>query len=150
MPNEVHAGLTKQTGVVELQTAIVKIPQGKLNQLEFQIMDALWSRGRPLSAIFRGRSRKSAARSTRRFRRPYTAEGKGAVARVKNAGNFHIFEAAHLSKSAQRRVIGDLLALFGGRTQPVMAHLIESGKLLLDDIKEGEKTLRELERKDKG
>jgi BlaI family penicillinase repressor len=30
-----------------------------------------------------------------------------------------------------------------------MAHLIESGKLTLEDVKEAEKTLRKLERKDK-
>jgi predicted transcriptional regulator len=69
----------------------------------------------------------------------YRLEGKGAVARV--------FEAAISRNAAQRRLIDDLLALFGGRTQPVMAHLIESGKLTLDDVKEAEKTLRELERK---
>jgi hypothetical protein len=46
-------------------------------------------------------------------------------------------------------LIDDLLALFGGRTQPVMAHLIESGKLTLEDVKEAEKALRQLERKDK-
>jgi hypothetical protein len=46
-------------------------------------------------------------------------------------------------------LVDDLLALFGGRTQPVMAHLIESGKLTLEDVKEAEKTLRQLERKDK-
>jgi BlaI family penicillinase repressor len=49
----------------------------------------------------------------------------------------------------QRRLIDDLLGLFGGRTQPVMAHLIETGKLTLDDVKEAEKALRDLERKDK-
>ena len=69
--------------------------------------------------------------------------------RVKKVGNFHIFEAAVSRDAAQRKLIDDLLALFGGRTQPVMAHLIESGKLTLEDVKEAEKTLRKLERKDK-
>jgi predicted transcriptional regulator len=45
-------------------------------------------------------------------------------------------------------LIDDLLALFGGSTQPVMAHLIESGKLTLEDVKEAEKLLRQLERKE--
>ena len=69
--------------------------------------------------------------------------------RVKKVANFHIFEAAVSRDSAQRRLIDDLLALFGGRTQPVMAHLIESGKLTLEDVKEAEKTLRKLGRTDK-
>ncbi|HEV8490810.1 MAG TPA: BlaI/MecI/CopY family transcriptional regulator, partial [Candidatus Angelobacter sp.] len=64
-------------------------------------------------------------------------------------GNFHIFEAAVSRNAAQRRLIDDLLALFGGRTQPVVAHLIESGKLTLQDVKEAEILLRQLERKDK-
>jgi predicted transcriptional regulator len=79
----------------------------------------------------------------------YRLEAKRAVRRVKKVGNFHIFEAAVSRDTAQGRLIDDLLALFGGRTQPVMAHLIESGKLTLEDVKEAEKTLRTLERKDK-
>jgi len=79
----------------------------------------------------------------------YRLEVKKAVRRVKKVGNFHIFEAAVSRNAAQRRLINDLLALFGGSTQPVMAHLIESGKLTLEDIKEAEKVLRKLERKDK-
>ena len=80
---------------------------------------------------------------------PYRLEVKKAVRRVKKVGNFHIFEAAVSRDSAQRKLIDDLLALFGGRTQPVMAHLIESGQLTLEDVKEAERTLRKLERKDK-
>jgi predicted transcriptional regulator len=68
---------------------------------------------------------------------------------VRKVGNFHIFEAAVSRNAAQRKLIDDLLALFGGRTQPVMAHLIESGRLTLDDVREAEKTLRQLERKEK-
>jgi BlaI family transcriptional regulator, penicillinase repressor len=75
----------------------------------------------------------------------YRLEGKKAVRRrVKKVGNFHIFEAAVSGNAAQRKLIDDLLPLFGGRTQPVMAHLIESGKLTLDDVKEAEKSLRKL------
>jgi BlaI family penicillinase repressor len=78
----------------------------------------------------------------------YRLEAKKAVRRVKKVGNFHIFEAAVSRTAAQRRLVDDLLALFGGRTQPVMAHLIESGKLTLGDVKEAEKILRRLTRKD--
>jgi BlaI family penicillinase repressor len=51
--------------------------------------------------------------------------------------------------AAHRRLIDELLAVFGGRSQPIMAHLIESGKLTLDDVREAEQTLRKLARKDK-
>ena len=81
----------------------------------------------------------------------YRLEGKRAVRRVKKVGNFHIFEAAvsRVAPLPQRRLIDDLLGLFGGRTQPVMTHLIESGKLTMGDVKEAEKLLRKLEKKDK-
>jgi len=52
-------------------------------------------------------------------------------------------------RAAQRRLIDELLSFFGGRTQPVMAHLIESGKLTLEDVQEAEQTIRTLARKDR-
>jgi predicted transcriptional regulator len=78
----------------------------------------------------------------------YRLEGKKAARRVRKVGNFHIFDAAISREAAQRSLIDDLLALFGGRTQPVLAHLIESGKVTLADIKEAEKTLRKLAKQD--
>jgi len=78
----------------------------------------------------------------------YRLESKKAVRRVKKISNAHIFEAVVTRGAAQKRLIDELLGLFGGRTQPVMAHLIESGKLTLDDVKEAERTLRNLERKE--
>jgi BlaI family penicillinase repressor len=71
-------------------------------------------------------------------------EGKGVVHRLKKVGNFHIFAPAISRDSAQRRLMDDLLNLFGGRAQPVMTHLIESGKLSLEDVKEAERLLRHL------
>ena len=79
----------------------------------------------------------------------YRLEGKKAVRRVKKISNAHIFEAVLSRNAAQRRLVDDLVSLFGGRPQPVMAHLVESGKLTLEDVKEAEKTLRELQRKEK-
>jgi predicted transcriptional regulator len=76
-------------------------------------------------------------------------ETKGVLQRVKKVGNFHIFSATISRDSAQRRLIDDLLAIFGGRSQPVMAHLIESGKLSLEDIKNAERALHDLSRKEK-
>ena len=79
----------------------------------------------------------------------YRMEAKGIVRRVRKVGNFHLFTAAITRDAAQSRLIDDLLALFGGRSQPVMAHLIESGKLSLADVKEAEKALRQLSSKEK-
>jgi BlaI family penicillinase repressor len=123
----------------------------KLTKLELQIMEALWTRGkasiREIQETFPEKDRPA---YTTIQTTVYRLEGKKAVRRrVKKVGNFHIFEAAVSRNAAQRRLIDDLLALFGGRTQPVMAHLIESGKLTLEDVKEAEKILRKLERKDK-
>ncbi len=126
------------------------MPGPKLTRLELQIMDALWSRGsasiRELQESFPEKDRPA---YTTIQTMVYRMEAKKAVRRVRKVGNFHIFEAAVSRSAAQRKLIDDLLSLFGGRTQPVMAHLIESGKLTLEDIKEAEKTLRSLERKDK-
>src|SRR6266511_6073767 len=66
----------------------------------------------------------------------YRLEAKKAIRRVKKIGNAHIFEAQVSRAAAQRRLIDELLSFFGGRTQPVMAHLIESGQLTLEDVQE--------------
>ena len=122
----------------------------KLTKLELQIMEALWSQGkasiREIQETFpeKGRPAYTTIQTT-----VYRLEGKKAVHRVKKVGNFHIFEAVVSRTAAQRKLIDDLLALFGGRTQPVMAHLIESGKLTLEDVKEAEKILRQPERKER-
>ncbi len=122
----------------------------RLTKLELQIMETLWTRGEASIREIQG--------SFPEKRRPayttiqttvYRLEGKKAVRRLKKVGNFHIFGAVISRGAAQRRLIDDLLALFGGRTQPVMAHLIESGKLTLEDVKEAERTLRKLTRKER-
>jgi len=79
----------------------------------------------------------------------YRMEKKKVVRRVKKISNAHIFEPVVSRHAAQRRLIDELLSLFGGRTQPVMAHLIESGRLTLDDLHEAEKTMRLLQKKEK-
>jgi BlaI family transcriptional regulator, penicillinase repressor len=126
------------------------LAEHKLSKLEFQIMDTLWTQGevsiREIQEAFPAKRRPA---YTTIQTTVYRLEMKGVVRRVKKVGNFHIFAATVSREAAQRRLIDDLLALFGGRSQPVMAHLIESGKLTLDDVKEAEKALRKLERKDK-
>ena len=122
----------------------------KLAKLELQIMDVLWTRSRAsIREIQETFPEKDRPAYTTIQTTVYRLEAKRAVRRVKKVGNFHIFEAMVSRTAAQRRLIDDLLALFGGRTQPVMAHLIESGKLTLEDVKEAEALLRQLARKDK-
>jgi BlaI family penicillinase repressor len=121
----------------------------KLSKLELRIMETLWTSGkasiRELQEAFPEKDRPA---YTTIQTTVYRMEAKKAVRRIKKVGNFHIFEAAVSRNAAQRRLIDDLLALFGGRSQPVMAHLIESGKLTLADVKEAEKTLRRLQKND--
>jgi len=119
-----------------------------LTKLELQIMETLWSNGQAsIREIQEAFPEKDRPAYTTIQTSVYRLEGKKAVRRVKKVGNFHIFAAAVSQNAVQRRLIDDLLSLFGGRSQPVMAHLIESGKLTLADVKEAEKILRNLERK---
>lgn len=124
--------------------------QPKLSKLELQIMQALWDRGaasiREIQEAFPEKDRPA---YTTIQTTVYRLEGKQALRRVKKISNAHIFEALVTRQSAQRRLIDDLLGLFGGRSQPVMAHLIEAGKLTLEDVKEAEKLLKTLARKEK-
>jgi len=123
------------------------MPKPKLTKLELQIMDTLWTRNQAsIREIQEAFPEKHRPAYTTVQTTVYRLEGKKALRRVRKVGNFHIFEATISRDVAQRRLIDDLLALFGGRSQPVMAHLIESGKLTLADVKEAQKTLRKLEK----
>lgn len=121
------------------------MPLPKLSRLEFQIMETLWDKGecsiREIQEAFPARTRPAYTTVQTTVNR---MEAKDVVQRVRKVGNFHIFAPAVSREAAQRRVIDDMLSLLGGRTQPVMAHLIESGRLSLDDVKEAERLLRNL------
>jgi BlaI family transcriptional regulator, penicillinase repressor len=123
------------------------VTQTRLSKLEFAIMNVLWERGecsiRDIQDVFPGK--KKPAYTTIQTT-VYRMEAKNVVRRVRKVGNFHLFAATVSRASAQRRVIDDLLAFFGGKTQPVMAHLIESGKLTLDDVREAERALKEMQK----
>ena len=119
----------------------------KLSKLEYQLMEILWGRGA------------SSVRDIQQaipvpHRPAYTTvqttifrmELKGAVSRIGQAGNAYLFQAEVTRENAQRALIEDLLTIFGGDTQPVMAHLVRSGKLSLEDVKEAEQVLRQRER----
>jgi len=117
----------------------------KLSKLELQIMEALWTRGassvREVQEYFPENKRPAYTTVQTMI---YRMEAKKVLKRVKKISNAHIFEATVSRNAAQRRLIDELLGLFGGRTQPVMAHLVETGKLTLDDVQAAEKRLREL------
>ncbi|MGA3101657.1 MAG: BlaI/MecI/CopY family transcriptional regulator [Terracidiphilus sp.] len=127
----------------------------KLTKLEFQVMEALWGKNeaeqRELSIreILEELPGKHKPAYTTIQTTVYRMEAKGIVKRVRKVGNFHLFAATISRKSAQQRMIEDLLAMFGGRPQPVMAHLVETGKLSLEDVKAAERTLRKLSGKEK-
>jgi BlaI family penicillinase repressor len=120
----------------------------KFTKLELQIMQILWDQEsvsiREIQEGFPepGRPSYTTVQTT-----VYRLEAKNAVRRVRKIGNAHIFEAVVSRNAAQRRFIDELLGLFGGRTQPVMSHLIESGRLTIEDVKEAEKELRKFNRR---
>src|SRR6202046_4692649 len=122
----------------------------KLSPLEFQIMKVFWDRGaiciRDVQQAFTENDRPA---YTTVQTSVYRLEAKNAVRRVRKISNAHIFEAVLPRTAEQNRLLGELLSLFGGRAKLVMAHLVESGELTLDDIKEAEKTLRKHSRKEK-
>ena len=122
----------------------------KLTKFELKIMEALWDHGassvREIQERFPERDRPA---YTTVQTMVYRLEAKKAVRRIKKIGNAHIFDAVVSRTAAHRRLIDELLGFFDGRTQPVMAHLIESGKLTLDDVKDAEQLLRKLARKDR-
>src|SRR5712671_3228964 len=125
------------------------MPRPKLTKLELQILEALWAHGKASIREIQEAFPEPRPAYTTIQTTVYRLEGKKAVRRVKKISNAHIFEAVVSRNAAQRRLIDELLGLFGGRTQPVMAHLVESGKLTLADVREAEKALLLLARKDK-
>jgi BlaI family transcriptional regulator, penicillinase repressor len=122
----------------------------RLSRLEIQIMETLWTRGeasiREMQEAFPEKKRPG---YTTVQTMVYRMETKKVVRRVRKVGNFHLFAAAISRDSAQRRLVDDLLAMFGGQSRPVVAHLIGAGKLTLDDVKYAEKTLKGLKKGDK-
>jgi BlaI family penicillinase repressor len=122
----------------------------RLTKLGLQIMETLWTQGassvREIQEAFPEKSRPA---YTTVQTIVYRLEAKNAVRRVKKIGNAPVFEALVTRRAAHRRIVDEVLGLFGGRSQPLVAHLIEAGKLTLDDVKEAERTLRSLARKDK-
>jgi predicted transcriptional regulator len=122
----------------------------KLSKLEMQIMEVLWSAGpsaiREIQETF-GLKNRPAYTTVQTM--VYRLEAKKALRRAKKIGNAHIFEATISREAAQRRLVDEFLSFFGGRMQPVMAHLIEAGNLSPKDVADAEKLLKDLAAKRK-
>ncbi len=120
----------------------------RLSRLELQVMKALWSHGacsiREVQESFPARRRPAYTTVQTLI---YRLEEKKALRRTRKIGNAHLFEAIVTQDLAHRRLIDELLAVFGGRSQPVLSHLIEAGSLTLEDVKEAEEMLRKAGRK---
>jgi BlaI family transcriptional regulator, penicillinase repressor len=125
------------------------MPGPKLSKLELQIMDTLWARGkasiREIQQAFPEKSRPSygTIQTT-----TYRMESKELVRRSGKVGNFHIFEPLIAREAAQLRLINELLAMLGGRSQLIVMHLVKSGNLRLEDVKEAEREIKKMARKD--
>jgi predicted transcriptional regulator len=113
-----------------------------LTRFETEVMSVLWRLG---EATVR-----EVQEAIERAERPaYTTvqtivqrlEQKGAVRRTRKTGNAFFFEPAISRTSVYRRLVDELLDLIGG-SQPLIAHLVESGKLSLDDLKAIEKAAK--------
>ena len=117
----------------------------RLSKLELQIMEALWTSG-PLAIrdIQESFPQKGRPAYTTVQTMVYRLETKKALRRARKIGNAHIFEAVLSRDTAQRRLVDEFLSLFGGRMQPVMAHLIEAGNLTPKDVADAERLHRDL------
>jgi predicted transcriptional regulator len=123
---------------------LVKKKPIKLTRFELDVMSALWNLGTASVREIQEQlpSQKRPAYTTVQTI-VYRLEEKGAVRRLKKIGNAHVFEPVITRKAAHHRLINELLDLFGGSARPLMAHLVEIGKLTMDDIKELEGDLAE-------
>ena len=122
--------------------------QAKVTRFELELLEQLWKLG-PASVreIQEGLPEKDRPAYTTVQTMIYRLEEKGAVRRVKKIGNAHVFEALFTRKAVYRRLVDDLLDMFGGSAAPLMSHLAESGKLSLADVREAERILAKLGRK---
>src|SRR5687768_9450186 len=120
--------------------------QPRLARLELQILEALWTLGKASIREIQERFPEPRPAYTTIQTTVYRLEAKGAVRRVRKISNAHIFEPLVARDVARHRLLDDILSLFGGRAQPMMAQLAEAGKLTLDDVRELEKTIKTIGR----
>lgn len=118
--------------------------QPKLSALELRIMNELWTRGAlSIREVHETVVKKDRPAYTTVQTMVYRLEAKGALRRTRKIGNAHVFEATTTRASVQTRLLKELLGLFGGSARPVMAHLVEMGKISKEDIDDAQKLLRE-------
>ena len=114
----------------------------KLSALELRIMGEFWSRGPcAIREVHEAIVKRDRPAYTTVQTMIYRLEAKGAVRRTKKIGNAHVFEATTSRASVQTRLLKELLGLFGGDAGPVMAHLVEMGKISHEDIEDAQKLL---------
>ena len=123
-----------------------RMKQPKLARLELQVLEALWAHGKASIREIQEAFPEPRPAYTTIQTTVYRLEAKGAVRRVRKISNAHIFEPLVARDAARHRLLDDILSLFGGQAQPMMAQLAEAGKLTLDDVRELEKTIKKLER----
>lgn len=123
----------------------------RLTKFEMQIMDSVWTRGeasiREMQEAFPVKKRPG---YTTVQKMVYRMEEKNILRRVRKVGNFHVFAPTVTRAAAERKLLDDLLAIFGGKSRPVIAHLIGAGKLTLEDVEFAEATLRQMKKGDAG
>jgi len=120
--------------------------QPKLTRLELQILEALWAHGKASIREIQEAFPEPRPAYTTVQTTVYRLEGKQAVRRVRKIGNADIFEPIVARDVTRARLLDDILSFFGGRAQPMMAQLAEAGKLTIEDVRELERTIRQLEK----
>jgi BlaI family transcriptional regulator, penicillinase repressor len=111
------------------------MPRPRLTRLELQILEMLWTRGNAsIREIQEGFPEPRPAYTTVQTT-VYRLETKRAVRRVRKISNAHIFEPVLPREDARQRLLDEVLSFFGGRAQPMMAQLVEAGKLTRDDLR---------------
>ena len=121
----------------------------KLAKLEFRILEILGAQGNASMREIQQAFPEPRPAYTTITNTVYRMEAKKVVRRVRKIGNADIFEPLITKDTARDSLLDEILSFFGGRPQPMMAQLIESGKLTLDDIRELEKAAAEADRQRK-
>ena len=121
----------------------------RLTRLELQILEALWRHGKASIREIQEAFPEPRPAYTTIQTTVYRLESKNAVRRIRKISNAHIFEPAIARDVARVRLLDDILSFFGGRAQPMMAQLVEAGKLTREDIREIEKVIDQREKQQK-
>jgi BlaI family penicillinase repressor len=121
----------------------------KLAKLEFRILEILWTVGAASMREIQEAFPPPRPAYTTITTTVYRMEGKGVVRRGRKIGNAYLFEPSIAKDTVRDSLLDEVLSFFGGRAQPMMAQLVESGKLTRADIRELDKTITETERQQK-